>query len=301
MKFWLKIKKNHNAFISFFCLISFILLMSPLTISATTLDTKGDWSATCSAGTLSSHVFDRPNLKATYSFKGQCVESSGSNVTNRWYQIKAGWNGSTKTANEDLSVTFWNGYYAGSIIYSCPDDPWLNNVNCTVTGKAGDIFKFFQGGNNPISAGFVSASQKQSLKSEWNQQAVFPTAQAPVIMSPSPNQAFMVPAKVQIKVQHTPNYGVSFEFQWCPFNKPNTPPGFFITKNLTPVNLKTNAGVTTAEVTINEVGKWRLRSQSIFPNAPWSGWTEFKVDTINDAIKMSPGLKDQMNFPKPSK
>ena len=147
-----------------------------------TLDSKGELSANCDAGSLASHTFDRPALKATYFFNGQCVESSGSSVANRWYKITATWNGSTMTATEDLSVTFSlparssNSHFAGSLGYNCPDDPWHNNVNCKITAKAGDIFKYFQPSQYPISANFISTSQKQSLKTEWQQASGFENA-----------------------------------------------------------------------------------------------------------------------------
>jgi hypothetical protein len=265
------------------CVAFFLCFSATPPTSAATLDTKGQWSAACSAGSLSSHSFDRPNAKASYAFKGQCVESAGGDVTNRFYQITAGWNGSTKTANEDLSVTFWNGHYAGSVIYSCPDDPWLHSVTCTVTGKAGDIFNFFKSGNNPISAGFISASQKQLLISEWNQQPAIATPQAPVILSPGPHQNFIPPVKVPIKVQHNPALNVAFEFQRSDFVNPPV-----WTAQPANINPKTVSGITTGELAVGQPGKWRMRSQSIFPGAPWANWVEFNVETL----KVIPGIKD---------
>jgi hypothetical protein len=265
------------------CLFLFMGLGFGLSVSAATLDTKGQWSATCKAGTLASHSFDRPNAKASYSFSGQCVESAGGNVSNRIYQVKAGWNGVTKTANEDLSVTFWNGHYAGSVNYSCPDDPWLHSVNCTVTGKAGDIFNFFQIGSNPISAGFLSLSQKQSLTAEWNQQPAIATPQAPVILSPGMNQHFIPPVNVPIKVQHNPALNVAFEFQRSDFVNPP----IWANQNVN-INPKAASGITTGELAVGQPGKWRVRSQNIFPGAPWSNWVEFSAETL----KLSPGMKD---------
>ena len=71
------------------------------------------------------------------------------------------------------------------------------------------------------------------------------------------------------------------------FTKPNTPSGFFITKKLTPTNQKTSAGITTADVKIETAGYWRIRSQSVFPGAPWSDWRGFSVENLT----LSPGLK----------
>jgi hypothetical protein len=258
----------------------------------TTLDKKGQWSASCSAGTLASHNFDKSTMKNTYTFKGQCVESSGSSVTNRWYNANASWTAGTKTAEESLSVTFSNDHLAGTVIYSCPDDPWINTVDCTITGKAGDVFTYFQPGKNPITSTFISSSQKQSLKAEWaSKPVILPTPQSPVILSPSPGQVFLVPITVSVKVQHNPNYNVAFEFQRAELvSKPNIP-NLWGNQQVVLANKKTGAGVTTGEFTISQSGKWRLRSQSVFPNAPWSNWTEFTVDTV----KITPEMKQQIN------
>jgi hypothetical protein len=257
----------------------------------TTLDKKGQWSASCSAGTLTSHNFDKSAMKNTYTFKGQCVESSGSSVTNRWYNANASWTASNKTAEESLSVTFSNDHLAGTVIYTCPDDPWINTVDCTITGKAGDIFTYFQPGKNPITSTFISSSQKQSLKAEWaSKPVILPTPQAPQIASPNPNQAFLTPAQVQIKVLHNPNYNIAFEFQRAELvSKPNIP-NLWGTQQIVPSNLKTAAGVTTGGLTISQQGKWRFRAQSVFPGAPWSEWREFVVE----AVKLTPGLQPQL-------
>jgi hypothetical protein len=287
---------NRNGMMMGYILLTMVVYLSlgmmSLPALGVTLDSKGQWSASCRAGYLASHKFDKTTLKNTYTFKGECDESSGGSVTNRWYHVNASWNGSTKTASEDLSVTFSNDHLAGSIIYSCPDDPWINTVNCTITGKAGDIFAYFQPTKYPISANFISSSQKQTLKTEWTSTgAVLATPQAPVIQSPFSNQKFLAPVTVQIKVQHNPNYNVAFEFQRAELvSKPNIP-NLWGTEQIVLNNLKVSAGITTGDFSIKQPGKWRVRAQSIFPNAPWSGWTEFVVDTLKRSPELSPAGK----------
>ena len=283
-------------YILFTIVVSLSLWMMPLPAVSMSLNPHGDWLVSCNAGYLESYKFDKTTSKNTYTFKGQCSESSGKSVTNRRYQINASWNGSTKTASENLSVTFSPqglGNRTGSISYTCPDDPWINTVACTITSKTGSIFdleiNLVEPIKYPISANFISSSKKQSLKAEWASKGAFlATPEAPVILSPSPNQKFLAPVMVQIKVQHNPNYSIAFQFQRAELvSKPNIP-NLWGNQQIVLGNIKVNAGITTGDLSINKPGKWRVRAQSIFPNAPWSGWTEFVVDTIKQPPILSP-------------
>jgi hypothetical protein len=56
---------------------------------------------------------------------------------------------------------------------------------------------------------------------------------------------------------------------------------FYSDHKVTPDNLKTNAGITTGELKIDETGKWRFRAMCNFPGAPWSEWRHFVVDTLS--------------------
>jgi len=298
-------KKGKNLMGHIVLFLAASLTIVTMSISAFALDitpdTKGEWWATCRNMSLRSHSFDRPHSKATYLFGGECDEELSSTGKNTPYAVNADWNGTNKIATENFSVKFtwgpWGGQLlSGSIAYKCADDPWINMVDCTITGKAGVIFDaaqfltFLLSSNKPISSAYITPAERQNLKTEWSHQPFLSTPQAPVILSPTPNQFFLVPATVTIKVQHDPNYNVAFEFQNASLvHKPNIP-NLWGTEQVVPANLKTSGGVTTGSLTIDKPAKWRFRSQCVYPNAPWSDWTEFTVGPL----QMSPVLQQQI-------
>jgi len=118
-----------------------------------------------------------------------------------------------------------------------------------------------------------------------------PIPAAPIIHTPIANQTYIAPATIQIKVQHDPNYSIVFEFQRMNFPNNKKVPVFWYTKNIVPGNLNTNNGITTGNLSINETGNWRVRAKSNSPNAPWSEWTKFVVDTLNITPLLSPNIK----------
>jgi hypothetical protein len=289
------------SYILFTIVVSLSLWIMPLPAVAMTLHPHGDWTVSCNTGFLESYKFDKTTSKNTYTFKGQCGESAGESVINRRYQINASWNASTKTASENISAFFSPqglGTRTGSIFYTCPDDPWINTVNCTITSKAGNIFdlelNLVEPIKYPISANFISSSKKHSLKAEWATKGAFlATPEAPFIQSPSPNQKFFSPVTVHIQVQHNPNYSIAFQFQRAELvSKPNIP-NLWGNEHIVLSNIKVDAGITTGDLSINKPGKWRFRAQCSFANgnAPWSGWTEFSVDTMKGMHELSPAGK----------
>ena len=101
--------------------VSLSILMTSNPGFGTTLDKKGQVFASCSAGILASHIF-APGQN-TYTFSGQCVESSGNSVTNRLYNANASWTVNNKTAKEVLSVTFVFGLLTGAFLTPAPMTP----------------------------------------------------------------------------------------------------------------------------------------------------------------------------------
>jgi len=267
---------------------------------AATLDTQGESCGTMSCSVKSAVLKSATPDKIVYDFEGSCGYWNASSVAAcpPTVQVKATgeWFKNSKVAHEKIFKPIANT--SSVILYSetsgnCPENPWLKaGVACTVFSGNTE-----PGVSYPRSASVLSIAQRQYLASTQPPTTpLLSTPSAPVIASPTLNQKFVViPANVKIQVKHDPNYGVAFEFQWKPFPKPNTPSGFFVAKKLTPTNLKTTYGVTTAEVKIDTKGSWRIRSQSVFPGAPWSAWTVFTVD----ALTLSPALKKQINSIKP--
>jgi hypothetical protein len=283
---------NRKGVMMGYILLTMVVYLScwimPLSAIAMTLHTHGNWDVSCSTGFLESHKFDKTTSKNTYHFIGPCTESAGTYVGNRRYSIDASWDGSTQTAMENLSAAFSPqglGTRTDTISYTCPDDPWINTVNCTITSKTGDIFglemSLTQPIKYPISANFLSSSQKKSLKGEWaTKGAYMATPQAPVILHPNPNQQIKAPAIVLIKVQHNPTCNLALEFQRHDLIDKQTKYSYLVkwyNQQVVLSNKQVHAGITTGYLSIDKPGDWRVRAQCIFPNAPWSEWTEFVV------------------------
>jgi len=299
-------------------LMAMILFSTGSKASAVTLDSSGAWRCTCQAGSLTSHSFDKANSKAFFSFSGPCQEYEDSSfIGTRKYQINAVWDGKSKTAFEDVSydtvtahrdptgkmITY---HYAGSARYSCPDNPWLNSVNCTPTGQTGDISSLsfegqkssnpfdiknvvdkmsltavvknlFKDRNNPISSGFIPAGQRQSLAAE----GTLPLPQgSPVILSPTPNSIFWVPARVEVKIQHNPAWGAICEFE----KEESVRLGWIKPDPREAPVMKTSAGLTSGELHITQPSKWRIRVRSNYPGSSWGNWVEFKAETIKKEV-----------------
>ena len=268
-----------------------VCLLGGTTTIAATLDTQGQGCGSMVCTVAKAVQTSATPDKIVYEFEGTCGYTSSGDVacppmtavkaTGEWFKI-------TKVAHEKIFKPIAN---TSSIILksetssNCPENPWIKaGVACTVFSGATE-----SGVSYPRSAAVLSSAQRQYLASlQPPSSPIIPTPAAPEIQSPNQNQKYgFIPATVKIIVKHNPNSGVAFEFQWKPFTKPNTPSGFFITKKLTPTNQKTSAGMTTADVKIETAGYWRIRSQSIFPGAPWSDWRAFTVENLT----LSPGLK----------
>jgi len=281
-------------------MVILVCLVLVTTGFAATLDTQGEGCGNMSCSVKSAALKSATPEKIVYDFEGSCGYWNASSVAAcpPTVQVKATgeWFKNSKVAHEKIFKPIANT--SSVILYSetssnCPENPWLKaGVACNVVSGNTE-----PGVSYPRSAAVLSSAQRQYLASTQPPNSpILPTPQAPVIVLPTVNQKFVViPANVKIQVKHDPNYGVNFEFQWKPFSKPNTPSGFFVTKKVTPTDLKTTYGVTSAAVKIDTKGFWRIRTQSIFPGAPWSNWTVFTVD----ALTLSPALKKQIDSVKP--
>ena len=272
--------------------VMFICLVFTTIAFSATLDTQGQGCGSMICTVANAVQASATPDKIVYEFEGTCGYMSSNEevacppmtavkATGEWFK-------STKVAHERIYKPIAN---TSSVILksetssNCPENPWIKaGVACTVFSGATE-----SGVSYPRSAAVLSSAQRQYMASlQPSSSPILPTPGAPEIQSPYQNQKFgFIPATVKITVKHNPNHGVAFEFQWKPVTKPNTPSGFFITKKLTPTNQKTSAGITTADVKIETAGYWRIRSQSVFPGAPWSDWREFTVDNMT----LSPGLK----------
>lgn len=256
---------------------------APTPSAALSFHSQGELEGICNVGSLTAHTFAPGAKKAEYVFHGQCAEGKDATVTNRHYHVKGNWDSTKKTAEEKITGTFTIGYLSAYIIFDCPEDPWLNTVTCTITGKAGNGLPYFIAANavptnNPLSSGFLPAAQRQALKTEWNNQPALPMTQAPVIVLPLANQVLKGPLGVPISVNHNPNYGIDLEIQWKPTKTKKNVPSFWSTQNVTLSDSKSTLGSTTKVLAVTKMGKWRVRARSVFPGAPWCDWRVWEVN-----------------------
>jgi len=137
---------------------------------------------------------------------------------------------------------------------TCSDNPWVNkNASCTPIQSSQTI-----PGPYPRTAVLINDSQRQALKQQEQAQLIIPTPEAPVIQSPPANKVYLVPAKIPLKVQHKPAFNVIFEFMHNPSVKKPEKAGIPDTYGVTKVvldNVKTYAGITTAELNTSKTGR----------------------------------------------
>jgi len=238
----------------------------------------GSMICTVASAVLKSDLPDR----LVYEFTGECGYQAASDVAcASQTPVKAIgiWNKHTKIAYEKIfspigktsSVTV-----RSETSSSCPKgNPWLNaSFSCSVISGIAETGILY-----PRSAFLLNNAQRNALANAKPSGSIYTAPTAPVIVRPAQNTTFVVtPVLVKLEIKHNPSYGLNYEFQWKPFSKPNSPPGFFVAKKMKPSNVKTVSGVTTAEVKIDTSGYWRMRTQSVVPAAPWSDWTFFSVE-----------------------
>jgi len=263
--------------------IVFLMVFSSSAFAVVDLGAKGEscgaMTCTVASAVLKSDLPDR----LVYEFKGQCgyPYASGVAACPPSVQVMANgiWYKHTKIAYEKIFSPL--GKTSSVTVHSetsstcSKGNPWLNaSFSCSVISGIAETGILY-----PRSAFVLNNAQRSALANAKSSGAIYAAPTVPVIVMPAQNTTFVVtPALVKLEIKHNPNYGLNYEFQWKPFNKPNTPPGLFTTKKLTPSNVKTVSGVTTAEVKIDTSGYWRMRTQSVVPGALWSNWTSFTIE-----------------------
>ena len=270
--------------------IVFLMVFSSSAFAVVDLGAKGEscgaMTCTVASAVLKSDLPDR----LVYEFTGQCgyPYASGVAACPPSVQVMANgiWYKHTKIAYEKIFSSL--GKTSSVTVHSetsslCPKgNPWLNaSFSCSVISGITEPGILY-----PRSAFLLNNAQRNALANAKSSGSLYTAPTAPVIVLPAQNTTFVVtPALVKLEIKHNPNYGLNYEFQWKPFTKPNSPPGIFIPKKMTPSNVKTASGVTTAEVKIDTRGYWRLRAQSVIPGAPWSDWTAFTVENKSVSVE----------------
>ncbi len=235
---------------------------------AASLDTEGKGVAiTCGAPFMENHSISADG-KSSFRFHGQCSYSQGENAWNRHYIINATWDGSQ--AKE--TVTIPTEKKSGSVVSSCPSDPWLNKVSCQkkfLSGKAFEDYQITGATSYPLTANVLSDAKKAELRAELAEKKKQSMCTIPVIVSPSPATGLTlhVPASVKIEIKHSPlNPPKEWAIYWTPPTKAGEWPAAPQKQNTAVGNLKTSGGVTSGTLNAGKVGTWEVTIKTALPS-----------------------------------
>jgi hypothetical protein len=115
-------------------------------------------------------------------------------------------------------------------------------------------------------------------------------------MSPTNNQTFTAPAKIQVIVSHSPSWPVLFEFQW----RSNAQGTWTDVQGILLDNKKTSSGITGGEFNTSKTGQWRIRAIHNYPNTPYSVWMQVNVDEVHLGPKTPLTTRVPGNIPVPA-
>jgi hypothetical protein len=175
-------------------LLAAVSIAGLASILATGLDTSGPLREfkECK-GYDTSHYFREDS--SAYTFAIACdvstrVDSAGP-VYN--FRVSGKYDVQEKVAKETVEDP--PGTYGVYVTASCPDDPWLNDIRCSITNVAsqsprpiweGFVAMFVNREGRPISATLLTASDRQRLKDARTEELSHPTSPPPPPPPPPP-------------------------------------------------------------------------------------------------------------------
>ena len=289
---------------SIFTILVSICFLIPQPVLGSTLDTKGDLGITCNNPYMETHSVSADG-KSTIKFHGQCSYSSQGSAWNKHYFITATWDGIQ--AKEALTISGENKY--GTVLSTCPSNPWLNKVACqkkSLTGTAFSDYQITGATTYPLTANVLSDEQRAQLNAELETKKKEAACASAVLVSPSPasGQQFYPPANVNISIKHNPDFPPKeWIIYWAPPTKPGDWPASPTKENITLTNLKTSGGVTTGTLNTSKVGNWQIETKVYLPATCNKGeytliLTSFAVKEKSQAAILSgQAIKDKQYKP----
>jgi hypothetical protein len=249
-------------------ILAVIYFTVPGLVSACTLDRMGDLpSISCGAPFMETHTINADG-KSSIKFHGECSYSSGESAWNKHYNITATWDG--VQAKEALSITGENKY--GTVISTCPSNPWLNKVTCQKKSLSGAAFSDYQitgATTYPLTANAITDAQRAQLKAELAEKQKEVACTSAVIVSPMPakGMSYIAPATVKIEIKHNPDFPPKeWVITWAPPTKQGDWPASPTNQNMSLSNLATSGGTTTGTLTTSKLGTWQIQSKVYFPS-----------------------------------
>ena len=300
--------------------LSFLLFCGfafPGIVSACTLDSNGQGVAiNCTKKPFMESHTVYADGKSTIRFHGQCYYSQGENAWNKHYYINAYWDGTQ--ARESVTISGENK--TGTVISTCPSNPWLNNVVCQKKSFSGSAFGDYQitgATQYPLTGKALNDAEKAQLRTEVEKKKQEAACANPVLVSPAASGGhFAIPATIKIEVRHNPsNPPKEWTFTWAPTPKQGEWPTAPVAQSVTLSNLKTVNGVTTGTFNTSKVGEWRIQWKVNLPpycnKGPYAAMsTSFSVrekskgeamsdKMLKDKAHTAPGMKVNTGKPMP--
>lgn len=253
---------------SILIIVTLICFSAQGPVSASTLDTKGTEAAISCNSTpfLESHSINADG-KTTFIFHGECYYSKGDSAWNKHYKITATWDGTS--AREVLSISGENKY--GTLISTCPADPWLNKVTCqkkSLSGSAFDDYQITGATTYPLTGNAITDTQRTQFRAELEAKKKEAACIEPSIISPIPATGLQYhpPANVKISIRHNPDFPPKeWVITWAPLKQLGDLPVVPTQQNVTLSNLKTTGDITTGILNTSKPGSWQVRSKVYFP------------------------------------
>ena len=133
-----------------------------------------------------------------YKFEGQC--EAGDKIAS--VSVLASWKATTKRATENITV---GGSGGGKIVttMSCPSDPFVNDVSCTVLSHSNTSSHNVLSSKFPLTRGLTTMAEAAAKSPSGGQNEPppppKPVVQAPVIASPAEGQVVAGPFTILVK------------------------------------------------------------------------------------------------------
>ncbi|MHC1696934.1 MAG: hypothetical protein AB9919_02475 [Geobacteraceae bacterium] len=249
--------------------IVMLFLAAPSPVMAASINRQGGLPIiSCGVPFMESHSIDADG-KSSIRFHGQCYYDAPQSAWNKHYIVNATWDGSQ--ARE--VVTIMGDNKSGTVVSTCPSNPWLSKVACQKKSLSGTAFSDYQitgATTYPLTANALSDVKKAALVAELAVKQKEAVCAEPVIFSPSPAKGKTynaVPATVKVELRHSKqNPPKSLTVFWAPPTKQGEFPVSLTKQNMTLSNLQTSGGVTSGTLLAGKPGQWAVSIRTALPS-----------------------------------
>lgn len=249
--------------------IVMLFLAAPGPVKAASLNRQGGLpKITCGVPFMEAHSIDADG-KSSIRFHGQCYYDAPQSAWNKHYIVNATWDGSQ--AREVVTIMSENK--SGTVVSTCPSNPWLGKVACqkkSLSGAAFDDYQITGATTYPLTANALSDAKKAALVAELAVKQKEDACTEPIVVSPSPAKGKTynaVPATVKVEIRHSKqNPPKELTAYWAPPTKPGEFPASSTKQDMALSNLQTSGGVTSGTVLAGKPGSWNIVIRTALPS-----------------------------------